>query len=242
MLRPTLLRQARTAYRSLPKPARHFLREVTTGRPFVTLSPHLPIAIHGAFQRMSERERDPFAGGAYYEFGVYRGYSLWFAEQISREYAGADFTCLGFDSFLGLPASAVDGSFYDTGDFAAGHDEVVANLRAHGADFGRLRLFQGFYGRELFEDLARDYDFPPAAICTIDVDVYESCLEVLRFLHGRLRVGSIIIFDDYNDMGASDEHGERRALETFRRAHPTFSLRHLRDVGPEAAVFEVTAI
>ncbi|MGC4891491.1 TylF/MycF/NovP-related O-methyltransferase [Micromonospora sp. DT227] len=240
------LRLCTRAYRALPRSARHFLREVTTGRPFVTLSPHLTIAVHWAFRRLAERAGgggpDLFAGAAYYEFGVYRGYSLWYAEQISRTYAPDNFRCLGFDSFAGLPSSESDGAHYRRGDFAAGLDEVVGNLRAHGADFDRLRLFPGFYSRQLFARFAAEFEFPPAAVCVIDVDTYESCLEVLRFMHPRWRPGSIVVFDDYNDMGASDEHGERRALREYLAEHPGLRVTHLRDVGHEAAIFEVSSV
>ena len=49
-----------------------------------------------------------FTGHGYYEFGLFRGFSFWYAEQVSREYTDASFRLLGFDSFEGLPQPQLD--------------------------------------------------------------------------------------------------------------------------------------
>jgi len=41
--------------------------------------------------------------GDYYEFGVYKGFSLWFATQIAATIDRTDMHFFGFDSFEGLP-------------------------------------------------------------------------------------------------------------------------------------------
>ena len=72
---------------------------------FYTLSPALTVAIVKAFKMLDKT----CEGKAYYEFGLFKGFSFWFAEQISREYVGdGQFNLYGFDSFEGLPRSEVD--------------------------------------------------------------------------------------------------------------------------------------
>ncbi|MGE0698731.1 MAG: TylF/MycF/NovP-related O-methyltransferase [Hyphomicrobiaceae bacterium] len=200
---------------------------------FHTLSPDLLVALTRAFELQTK-----FEGRAYYEFGLYQGFSIWFAEQIARGKVPADFPFYGFDSFEGLPPSEVDSHQYNPGELSADYENVRNNLTKFGADWGRLKLFKGFYSDALFATLAKTERFPTAAIAVIDVDIYESCVIVLDFLKSRIEAGTILVFDDYNDMGASDEHGERKALREFM-AKTGMELEHLFDQGRECAVFRV---
>lgn len=226
-----------------------FFKEITGasyGNPFFTLSPDLLVALSRAFDHHKEAAS---SGGnnllgrhGYYEFGLFRGFSLWFAEQLSRTCAAPDFRFYGFDSFEGLPPSDVDKDYYSEGDFSASEEEVHKFLSNYGADFDRIRLFKGFFSKEYFAHLRLREDFLPVSICVIDVDIYESCVDVLDFIHPFLVEGSILIFDDYNDMGRSDEHGERLALREFQKAHPSFKVEHLFDLGVECAGFVVKSV
>jgi hypothetical protein len=77
---------------------------VQPGPAFYTASPDVLVALVRAFNSQRDLQQqgyDILNGGSYYEFGLYRGFSLWFAEQLSREYAEENFRCLGFDSFAG---------------------------------------------------------------------------------------------------------------------------------------------
>src|SRR5262249_37082367 len=74
---------------------------------------------------------------------------------------------------------------------------------------------RGFYSQSFFSDLSKEEAFRPVSIAVIDVDIYESCVLVLEFLRRYLVPGSILIFDDFNDMNRSDEHGESKALKEF---------------------------
>ncbi len=235
---------ARRAFRRLPRGLRASVRAAVAGRPFLTPSPHLLVAITMAFGRLAAGGAGAGAGAgrAYYEFGVYRGYSLWYAEQMSRLHADPGFRCLGFDSFAGLPASVADRRYYRRGEFSASKAEVTGNLTRFGARLDKIELFEGFYSAGHFAELARRHGpFPDAAICVIDVDIYESCREVLEFMRTRLPAGSLLIFDDFNDMAASDDHGERRALREFQQRYPGFRLSSPVEVGPECVLFEVLA-
>ena len=69
--------------------------------PFNALHPFNLIALTQGFQRAKEENLE----GDYYEFGVYTGFSLWFAYQLGREYfldQGKKMHFWGFDSFDGF--------------------------------------------------------------------------------------------------------------------------------------------
>ncbi|MBI4505444.1 MAG: hypothetical protein HY691_07910 [Chloroflexi bacterium] len=120
----------------------------------------------------------------YYEFGLFKGFSLWFAEQVSRDHRGEDFYFYGFDSFEGLPRSQVDMDpiCWREGNYAASLEFVMNQLRSYGGDLEKTRLYKGWFSKELFNGLRENDEFLPAAICVIDCDVYESCVEALGFV------------------------------------------------------------
>lgn len=214
---------------------------------FYTVSPDLLVALVRAFNIQRARMStgcDLFKGHGYFEFGIFRGFSFWFAEQMAREYAGPDFRLLGFDSFEGLPQPrlASEAAIFTKGDFKGSHEEVTSNLRKWKADFSRIRLYKGFYSRSFFERLRKSEKFPPVSICVIDVDLYESCVHVLDFVKDYLVPGSILIFDDYNQMGEDNNSGERRALGEFKQGNRGFRARHLFNYGWEGVAFEVLSV
>ena len=99
---------------------------------FYSPSPDLLVALVKAFnlqQAQRSHGRDLFDGHAYYEFGLFRGFSFWFAEQISREYAPANFRLLGFDLFQGLPQPqlAEEAQLFDQGDCCGTYEAVTSN-------------------------------------------------------------------------------------------------------------------
>jgi len=188
--------------------------------------------------------RDLLKGHGYYEFGMFRGFSFWFAEQLSREYAGSDFRLMGFDSFEGLPQPqlASEAAVFKKGDFRGTYEAVTKNLAKWKTDASRISLYRGFYSRELFEKLRKEASFPPVSICLVDVDLYESCIPVLDFIKDYLVPGSILLFDDYNQLGEDNTAGERRALIEFERRNPGFRKEHLFDYGWEGVAFRVLSI
>ena len=240
---PPLHRLAKRAKSSLIRQ----LRDENSGEVFFSLSPDILVAIVKAFnlQRQSAAGgRDLLDGHAYYEFGLFKGFSFWFAEQIAREYADSSFRFLGFDSFEGLPQPQleVEARAFSEGDFRGTYEVVTGNLRRYKADFSRIRLYKGFYSDRFFDQLRKKEQFPPVSICLIDVDLYNSCVPVLEFIKEYLVEGSILLFDDYNQMGKDDNSGERRALIEFETRNPAFEKEYLFDYGWEGVAFRVVSL
>ena len=211
---------------------------------FYTLSPDVLVALVkalGVQQQSAINGRNLFAGHGYYEFGLFRGFSLWFAEQITREYAGAELRLFGFDSFAGLPESelAAEGGASSQGVLSCSYEAVQHNLKKWKADESRISLFKGFYSDAMFRDLRSKIELPPISICLIDVDLYASCVPVLEFIRHLWVEGSILLFDDFNHFDGNDEVGERRALLEFEARYPTFRKEHLFDYGWEGVAYRV---
>jgi hypothetical protein len=180
----------------------------------------------------------------YYEFGLFKGFSFWFAEQISRDYRGRGFCFYGFDSFEGLPKSEVDIDpvYWTEGNYAASLEFVTAKLKEHGTDLQKVKLYKGWFSKALFSGLRQSEKFLPVSICVIDSDMYESCVEVLNFIKDLLVPGSILLFDDFNAFNKDDSHGERRALLEFEQKNPSFRKERLFEFGWHGVAFRVTAV
>jgi hypothetical protein len=214
---------------------------------FYTTSPMLLEGLIKAFNvQLKKREegKNLLDGYAYWEFGVFKGFSLWFAEIYARQSNTSNFYFYGFDSFEGLPKSKVDGMkpAFGKGHYTAGYEFVVNKLKELGVDFEKVKLYKGFYSRKLFESLKKNNTFLPISICVIDCDVYESTVEVLDFIKDFLVSGSILLFDDYHSFYRSDEHSERKALREFEEKNPNFKKKHLFNFGWHGAAFEVINI
>jgi O-methyltransferase len=225
------------------------VRSMVGDGPFFSLSPDLTIALLRAFT--IQRDRNMLDGYGYFEFGMFRGYSMWFADRLAREYGAKDFTYYGFDSFAGLPLPQLDEerSIFFKGQFGASYDVVVRNLEKWEADLNKIKLFKGWYSEELFAQFKAENKFPKASICVIDVDLYDSCVPVLDFVKDFLVPGSILIFDDWDQLrkqlgpdAKDDSTGERRAVKEFEARYPSFRKEHIFDYGWEGAAFRVVAI
>ncbi len=211
---------------------------------FYTTSPMLLEGIIKAFNLQLKKRKEGnnlLDGYSYWEFGVFKGFSLWFAELYAKEYNISNFDFYGFDSFEGLPESEVDGMkpAFGKGHYTASYDFVINKLKELGTDLDKVKLLKGFYSKELFEQFKKENKFLPISVCLIDVDVYESTVEVLDFIKGYLVVGSILLFDDYNAFNKDDNHSEGRALREFEEKNPKFQKEYLFDFGWHGTAFMV---
>lgn len=185
---------------------------------FFTLTPATPPAIYASLRRLAQAG----VSGDYYEFGLYRGFTLWFAQQAAAQCGLDEMRFVGFDSFRGLPAprGQADGEEFATGDYACDRETVTRHLSQFGVDWARTSLVEGYFDTSLAAARVTGDDTRPVAIALIDCDLYTSTVPVLEFLEGRLQGGSLLLFDDWNCFDKSDDHGERRAFREFLRQHP----------------------
>jgi O-methyltransferase len=188
----------------------------------------VPHAFHrrGALDRSFRRIRTEKVRGDYFEFGVYRGSTLAYAERLARRHLlPSSMRLFGFDSFRGLPSptgvEGATGEFLE-GDFACALPEVRENLDRRGVDWSRVHLVEGWFDETLNDELKAKLRPAPVAVALIDCDLYRSARSALEFLGDLLQQGSILLFDDWDCFGGRDHMGERRAFAEFLQASTRF--------------------
>jgi hypothetical protein len=218
---------------------------------FRSLSPELLTGIAKSFYILDECLPTLLHEGSYLEFGLYKGFSLWFAQQMGNDFTGNNFHYFGFDSFAGLPNQSHDyARIWSPGAYAASVKEVTQYLKQYRADFSNLHLIPGWFSQKLFDQWHMQFSPTKSSIITIDSDVYESCREILQFFVNHLQPGTILLFDDFltsypNPPGMWDSSvndiGERKALIEFLSNRPDVQLIHLFPFGWHGYAFMVVA-
>jgi O-methyltransferase len=230
--RPDARRALYRASRAVPYPLRRILRAsvgrvgvedvvppatraAQTAEGFVTLSPSTPSGLLECLRLAKAAD----LGGSYYEFGLYRGYTLWFAQRAADSLGLTGMRFHGFDSFAGLPeVTGIDASTgeFATGDYACSREEVEGLLDRWGFDWSRGDLTAGLFSS--LDPSLRPRE--PACVVLVDCDLYASTLSALAYLAPLLQDGTILLFDDWSCFGGSPEHGERKAFSEFMASHP----------------------
>lgn len=143
------------------------------------------------------------------EFGTYYGHWIQVICELF-ERRGWERPVWGFDSFEGLPTPSkeVDPDCWTEGMYSAPFDEVKARLQVDKRPW--LKLVKGWFKQSLTVEPATSIG--TIAYARIDGDLYESCVDCLKFLDGRLADGAVLVFDDWQ---FSTEIGEPRAFKEW---------------------------
>jgi hypothetical protein len=168
-------------------------------------------------------------GGSYVEFGVFDGLTMTLAYHALKN--GCD-TFYAFDSFQGIGGTLENeqGHFLD-GQYAASVDTLRYNLTFNNVDDSRVRIVPGFFQDTLQDRKPSDVGITTASIVHIDTDVYEPARLALEFISPALPQGALLLFDDYDQLAASNDRGERRAIRDWLAGHPEFQLEPYRSYG-----------
>ena len=181
------------------------------------------------------RERGRLEGTDYFEFGIFRGFNLWFVQAFARAMAVMDMRFVGFDSFSGLPRlEGIDcGGSFARGDFRASRPEVEAYFTHFGVDWNTTVLVEGLYRTTLNAATSERYALRRCALCVVDCDLYASTVPVLSFVRPLLATESVIFFDDWEDFEGGAARGEPRAFAEFMPDHAAeFSAEAFVDLPP----------
>jgi len=124
---------------------------------FATLHPNLVIGIYRAMSILVSRGQ---TSGGYFEFGLYSGFSFWFANNLAKE-MGLQLEFHGFDSFEGLPASQVDiHRNWQPGNYACSLENVKLSLQKWGMP-SSYALHKGWFAEKFFTEVESDKSLPP---------------------------------------------------------------------------------
>lgn len=144
------------------------------------------------------------------ECGVFKGASSYLICAANRKACDRK-VHHAFDSFAGLSEpSAMDGSFWTTGDLACSLEVVRSNLAEFDED--AVSFHQGWIP-DRFADVG-DQGF---SFVHIDVDLYEPTRDSLAFFYPRMQAGGIILCDDY---GFTTCPGATAAFDEFLKDKP----------------------
>ncbi len=178
----------------------------------------------------------------YFEFGCHSGRTFSAAVRAARYLKMEAAQFYAFDSFQGLPETkkAEDG-YFESGTFSTGVDEFVRLVRRlSGLALDRKNIVEGFYDKSLTSELQTR--MPKAGVIHVDVDLYSSTVEVLKFIKPLLVVGTVLIFDDWYCFPPGADKGEARAFREFREANPNFAIEEWKAYSTFGKSFFVTRL
>ncbi len=198
---------------------------------FAPCTPHLLVATHRSLRWCLENGLAE--GSDYLEFGVFRGFNLWYAQALANDLGIQDMQFFGFDSFFGLPPlSGIDaGADFVEGAYYSARTDVEAFLDKYGVDWSKTHLVDGWYKDTLTAETRNKYGMRKSSIFVVDCDLYESTRLVLDFIQPLVRHQSVILFDDWKSYSADPNRGEQRAFAEFLESNPQIHAEPLIEFG-----------
>ena len=153
--------------------------------------------------------------GDFIETGVWRGGCTIFMRGALNIFGDKDRCVWVADSFQGLPPPNPEQYPADNGDIhhtisslCISEEAVRENFAAYGLLDEKVRFLKGW-----FKNTLPDAPIDKLSILRLDGDMYESTMDALHNLYGKLSVGGFIIVDDYCIDSC------RLAITDFRATH-----------------------
>ncbi len=153
--------------------------------------------------------------GDFIETGVWRGGSTIFMKAILKAYNISDKNVWVADSFEGLPKPNEEKYAADKGDkyhtfkeLAIPLEQVKYNFEKYGLLDDKVKFLKGW-----FKDTMPVAPIQKLSLLRLDGDMYESTIDVLKYLYSKLSIGGFIIIDDYAIPGC------KAAVDDYRREH-----------------------
>jgi hypothetical protein len=163
-----------------------------------------------------ERVLEDDVPGDLIETGVWRGGAVIFMRGVLKAHRVTDRTVWVADSFEGLPAPNPEKYPQDASlrgietfrELAVSLDQVKANFERYQLLDDQVRFLKGW-----FKDTLPGAPIERLAVLRLDGDLYESTMDALSSLYGKLSVGGYVIVDDYCIPAC------RQAIHDFRTQH-----------------------
>ena len=151
------------------------------------------------------------------ETGVRRGGACIFMRGVLAAHDVTDRTVWVADSFEGLPKPSSDYPDYvedgmplwGVSALAVSQEEVEANFAKYGLLDEQVRFLKGW-----FKDMLPSAPIDQLAVLRLDGDLYESTIQALEALYGKVSAGGYVVVDDYRTV-----EGCHDVINDFRRDH-----------------------
>lgn len=181
--------------------------------------------------------------GAYFEFGVYEGSSLYAATQIEKKIHSAyQRHFYGYDSFDDGFKYFDDRDkhpFFKEGDFKSSYDKTLRRFKGN----DRVHLIKGYFEETVQgKNIADRYPGTACAIVFIDCDLMGPAKIALQYVRPALQPGSVIILDDYWAYRGDLSKGTAGALKDFLQDNPTIQVREYYNYGHGGKSFIVISV
>ncbi len=183
--------------------------------------------------------------GDYLEFGVFRGEGFRTSLIAARRMFGGRKNFAGrfiaFDSFEGLPVVSslkTENNIFLGGEYSASVDTFLRTLGSLKKIFP-IEIVKGWFNRTLTAETISKFNLQRAAFINVDCDIYESTVDVLRFITPLVQTGTVLYFDDWFCQKGSMEDGEPKACQEWLAANPSITLVEYRNVGIYGKMFIV---
>jgi len=150
------------------------------------------------------------------ETGVWRGGACIFMRAILKAYSEVDRKVWVADSFSGLPPPNPSEYPADSDDkhhtyskwLSISRQTVEENFQRYGLLDSKVQFLEGW-----FKDTLPSAPIEKLAVLRLDGDMYESTIQALDALYGKLSPGGFLIVDDYQRPSC------KAAIHDFRDAH-----------------------
>lgn len=121
------------------------------------------------------KQTDVIEKGDYCEFGIFKGYTFWYAQDTAKRMDIKNMKFFGFDSFKGLPQiEEIDRTknedFYE-GQYSCSYDNVRKNLDERCVNWDKTFLIEDFFYDTLTSGLKEKYSINNIALALIDCDL-----------------------------------------------------------------------
>jgi hypothetical protein len=161
--------------------------------------------------------------GDFIETGVWRGGACILLRGVLSAYGERDRRVWLADSFEGLPPPNEEKYPADSGDKFHTYPELSVSLDQVKRNFEKYNLLddQVKFLKGWFKDTLPSAPMKKLALLRLDGDMYESTMDALQALYGRVSTGGFVIVDDYHVVS-----GCKRAVHDFfigRKLNPTLS-------------------
>jgi len=202
-----------------------------TEKCFMPCSPPLLIAVNKALRWCVDNNLTD--GYDYIEFGIFRGFTLWYAQALANATGVINMRFIGFDSFVGLPSLDKNeiGYEFQKGAYQCTKKEANASLNTWGVDWNKTFLVEGWFEDTLNQKTRTKYDLHKCALCVIDCDLYKSAKEALTFVGPMLCNNSILLFDEWKAFSNNSDLGEQKACSEFLTENSHITIRPFMEFG-----------
>lgn len=139
--------------------------------------------------------------GDYHEFGVHRARTFRMALTEARRSNMDNMQFYAYDSFEGLPQTNSNPSqeqWSNKGALATSEENFLTLVNQHGIYKDKIHTVKGFYSDSLTMELQNKIGATnrKLALACIDCDLYESAVDVFKYIDPLLQDGSSIYIDD----------------------------------------------